>query len=128
QRAVFLDAGLKVEDHAPAVRGRLQRLRSRLYPFHRPPAELGRSGNKPVLGVGTNFAAETATDVRRDDPHPGFGQAHRSGDEETDEMRVLARHPDRQRAVPSRVFRKHAAWLHGGWRQALLEDALLDDD
>ena len=43
-------------------------------------------------------------------------------------MRALARHPDRQLLVVGLILGQDAARFHRNGRQAILEDALLDDD
>src|SRR5207245_2783939 len=55
-------------------------------------------------------------------------EAHRARNEQADEVRVLARHPDRQLLVVRLVLGEQAARLHRHRRQAVLEDVLFDHE
>ena len=107
---------------------RLQALRPRLDPTHRPLEHLGRGGDQVVLWIGADLAAEAATDVVRDDPHLRLSHAQSARNKQTDEVRVLRPHPDGQLIVERAVLGHDATRLDGGRRQALLQDPLFDND
>ena len=96
-----------------------------LDPLDRPAQHPRHRRDEVVLGVGADLAAEASSDVLRDDPYRALRQAQGAAHEEPDEVRVLARHPDRQLLVVGLVLGDHPARLHRRRSQALLEDPLL---
>ena len=127
ERAVALGGHLDVEDLTATVGGRLQALGAGFDPADWPFEEPGRRRDEVVLGIGTDLAAEPAADVVRDDAHLRLGQTHGPRHEQSDEVRVLGGHPDRELVLEAVVLGRYAARLDRRGRQTLLEDTFLDD-
>ena len=74
------------------------------------------------------LAAEAAADFRRDHAQTVLGDAGHQRHDEADDVRILRRVPERHLAGGRHVVRDGAAWFHRGRDQALLDDAIADDD
>ena len=106
--------------------GGLDRLGPALGPLDRSAQQLGCARDQVILGIGADLASEAAADVLRDDAESGLAEAERAADKEADEVRVLAREPERHRVVRLAVLGSDRPGLHRRWRQSLLVDPLLD--
>ena len=121
---------LDVRDVVAAVDRALVVLAAALDPLHRPAADrLAREHHERHVGVAEDLGAEGAAHVRADAPDlvlrdPG----HERRQQQPLDVRRLARHPDRvlvgARVVPADV----APDLHRVRDQAVVHQALLDDD
>ncbi len=123
-------ADLDVGDVVAAVDRAPVALAPALDPLHRPAADqLAGEHDERHVGVAEDLGAEGAADVRADAPDLVLGDAgHERRQQQPLDVRRLARHPDRvlvgARVVPADV----AADLHRVRDQAVVDEALLDDD
>ena len=99
-----------------------------LRPFHRP-AGLHRSpGSERFVGVDGDLGAEAAAHFRRDNADFMLRHTRHTADEQAVDVRVLRRAPERQLPGGAVPLRQGRARLHCRRLQALLDDALADDD
>ena len=102
-------------------------LASRLHPLHRHPELLRAEDGDEVGGIDRNLAAEAAAHLGRDDAELVLGHAVDEGAQESHNVRVLGRVPERQLSGGLHVAGKGRARLHGIRDEALLDDGFLHD-
>ncbi len=111
------------------VRVRQVRLAAGRRPADRPLELARRPGADDLLVVEEDLGAESAAHVGGDHAHLVLGDAeHEGAHQEPMDVRVLRGHPERQLARGVLVARDAGPRLHRVGDQALVHDALLDDD
>ena len=110
-----------------SVGRRLIVLGARFDPFHWPP-ELHRAerGHEVTLDLG-DLAAEPATNLRRHDAQAIFRHSSHDREDESGDVRVLGRVPQRQFTGRRCELSDRAARFHRGRDETLLDDAIADD-
>ncbi len=97
-------------------------------PLHRPAHLARRPQADDLFRIDEDLRAETAADIRRDDPQLVLRRhADEGGDDQTRDMRVLRGIPQRQIVGAGVVFGQRRARLHGVRHQPVVDDVELGD-